>query len=81
MKLGYKVIIITRAFNNRIGIRYLQGGIKVYYLPLQPLVIKTIIAPSFFNSFALMRQILIREQVDIYHGHQATSTLQIETIF
>jgi hypothetical protein len=30
---------------------------------------------SFFHSLPLIRQILVREQVDIVHGHQSTSII------
>lgn len=34
MELGHKVIVITTSYaDERIGIRYLSNGLKVYYLP------------------------------------------------
>lgn len=35
MEKGHKVVIVTHAYGNRRGVRYLTNGLKVYYLPLQ----------------------------------------------
>lgn len=32
---GHKVVIVTHAYGDRRGVRYLTNGLKVYYLPLQ----------------------------------------------
>lgn len=32
---GHKVVIVTHAYADRRGVRYLTNGLKVYYLPLQ----------------------------------------------
>ena len=34
--------------------------------------------PTFLSFFPLIRKVLIREQIDIVHGHQATSNLAHE---
>jgi len=31
MRLGHKVVIITHAYGNRKGVRYMPGPVKVYY--------------------------------------------------
>lgn len=31
-QMGHKVIVITHQYGDRQGVRYLVGGIKVYYL-------------------------------------------------
>jgi len=34
MELGHKIIVITSSYaDERIGVRYLSNGLKVYYLP------------------------------------------------
>jgi len=34
IELGHKVIVITSSYaDERVGIRYLSNGLKVYYLP------------------------------------------------
>lgn len=35
LEKGHKVVIVTHAYGDRRGIRYLTNGLKVYYLPLQ----------------------------------------------
>ena len=74
---GHKVIFITNKFKNeRSGIRYMANGMKVYHFPHMPVVQGDVAFLSFFNSLPLIRQILIREHIDIVHGHQSTSILQ-----
>ncbi|KAF4678222.1 hypothetical protein FOL47_003284 [Perkinsus chesapeaki] len=80
MELGFYVIVITHYRGDRMGIRYMTNGLKVYYLPYKTFVDQCT-PPAFITYFALMRQILIRERIDIVHGHQATSALCQEMCF
>ena len=49
--------------------RYLTNGLKVYYCPQMALIDQ--VAPHFlYPFFPLFRNILLREQIDIVHGHQ-----------
>lgn len=80
MKLGHKVIIVTHAYDDRIGVRWMSGGVKVYYLPaIAPFDQATF--PTFFGLLPLLRDIWIREKIHIIHGHQATSQLTHEALF
>ena len=76
---GHKVIIITHAYDNRQGVRYITHGLKVYYCPIYPFVDQATF-PNFFGFFPLFRKIMIREKIQILHSHQATSTLGHECI-
>ncbi|PFH36392.1 N-acetylglucosaminyl-phosphatidylinositol biosynthetic protein PigA, family GT4 protein [Besnoitia besnoiti] len=76
---GFKVVVITHYAKKRYGVRYLSNGLKVYYLPFLP-VANNATLPTFFAFFPLIRNILLRERVDIVHGHQSTSTLAHETL-
>jgi phosphatidylinositol glycan class A protein len=80
MERGNKVIILTRAYENRQGIRYISNGIKCYYLPLSNWPIGTIIFPAVVLgvNYLLIRDIFFREKIDICHCHQSTSTLVID---
>lgn len=80
IKRGCKVIVVTHYYKNRRGIRWMGNGIKVYYLPTHPFVLDTVILPTIVGTLPICRNILIREKVDIVHGHQATSTLSHEFI-
>lgn len=80
IKRGFKVIIVTHYYKDRTGIRWMGNGIKVYYLPMQPFVLDTVIFPTIIGTLPLCRNILIREKVDIVHGHQATSVMSHEFI-
>ena len=30
-----QLVVLTHAYNDRVGVRYISGGIKVYYLPFR----------------------------------------------
>lgn len=78
--LGHKVIVVTHAYTpDRVGVRYLSNGIKVYYVPYQ-VVARQDTLPNFFALFPMLRSILIREQIQIVHGHQALSSMAHEGI-
>ncbi|EPZ36859.1 PIGA-domain-containing protein [Rozella allomycis CSF55] len=69
IKRGHKVIIITHAYGKRAGVRYLSNGLKVYYVPT--LVISSqATLPNLFGFFPLFRYIVLREEINIIHGHQ-----------
>lgn len=87
IQLGHTVIVITHGYDDhssnckrRRGVRYLPGPLKVYYCPIRPMPGTNVAVPLFTSTFPLLRWILIREAIDIVHGHQATSTLASEAI-
>ncbi|KAL7538288.1 hypothetical protein ACHAXR_008450 [Thalassiosira sp. AJA248-18] len=65
--------------SKRSGVRYLPGGLKVYYCPFLPMTDEDCL-PTFTVTFPLLRWIFIREGIEIVHSHQATSTLGNEAI-
>ena len=65
------------SYGGRKGVRYMTNGLKVYYLPITPMVDENAL-PTTFAWFPLFREILIREEVTIVHGHQATSSMMHE---
>ncbi|VVC26005.1 Glycosyl transferase, family 1,PIGA, GPI anchor biosynthesis [Cinara cedri] len=76
---GYKVIVLTHSYKDRVGIRYMTNGLKVYYLPIKPFYNQCVL-PSMVSSLPLIRYVLLREQITIIHGHSAFSTLAHETM-
>ncbi|AGO09882.1 AaceriAAL108Cp [[Ashbya] aceris (nom. inval.)] len=79
IELGHSVIIITHAYGDRTGVRYLTNGLKVYYVPYLVLYRETTF-PTVFASFPIIRNILLREQVELVHSHVSVSTLAHESI-
>ncbi|KAG6610441.1 phosphatidylinositol glycan, class A [Phytophthora cinnamomi] len=92
LRRGHKVIVLTHAVpgprsssdgaktpSQRAGVRYMTHGLKVYYLPVTP-VVDNVTYPTFVNHLALFRAICVREQVQVVHGHQATSTFMHECL-
>jgi phosphatidylinositol glycan class A protein len=80
LQRGHKVILITGCYESqRFGVRYMTNGLKVYYCPVYPLVAQAS-PPNFYSFFPLFRNIMIREKIQIVHGHQTTSFLAHECI-
>ncbi|KAI4465834.1 n-acetylglucosaminyl-phosphatidylinositol biosynthetic protein [Holotrichia oblita] len=77
---GHKVVIMTHSYGDRIGIRYMTNGLKIYYLPIRVFYNQCIL-PTMISNIPLIRYILIREDIDIVHGHSAFSALAHEAIF
>lgn len=80
LRKGHKVVIITHSYGKRCGVRYMTNGLKVYYLQLRSFYEDNSF-PTFFLNFPILRDILIREEVEIVHGHGAASSLMNETLF
>ena len=79
LEITLKVIVVTHSYGDRKGIRYMTNGLKVYYLPLLTFY-DQVAFPTLFAFFPLFRNILLRERINIVHGHQSTSALTNECI-
>jgi len=80
LQRGHKVIILTHAYGDRTGVRYMSCGLKVYYLPLVTMVDGTCFPTFGLAWFPLFRQVCVREGVTLVHGHQATSCMSNEAL-
>ena len=83
VSLGHKVIVVTRSYartHRRGGVRYLRTGVKVYYAPVPDWWRGTSI-PTSICTLPLIHSILVREQIDIVHNHQAGSALGHEVSY
>lgn len=76
---NHKVIIITHSYGDRKGIRYMTNGLKVYYLPIKVFYNQCIL-PTMVCNIPILRNIFIREQIQIIHGHSAFSALAHEAM-
>ncbi|KAK1586605.1 hypothetical protein Q3G72_004180 [Acer saccharum] len=74
-----QVVVVTHAYGNRSGVRYMTGGLKVYYIPWRPFLMQNTL-PTFYGTLPIIRTILIREKISLVHGHQAFSTLCHEAL-
>nr|CAB3264858.1 phosphatidylinositol N-acetylglucosaminyltransferase subunit A [Phallusia mammillata] len=77
---GHKVIIITHSYENRIGLHFITGMLRVYYLPLLVFYNQCVL-PTIIGTLPMIRTILLSEKIDIVHGHSSFSTLAHETMF
>ncbi|XP_050329193.1 phosphatidylinositol N-acetylglucosaminyltransferase subunit A [Bactrocera neohumeralis] len=76
---GHKVIVLTHSYGDCKGIRYLTNGLKVYYLPIKPFYNQCIL-PTILCQIPLIRCVLLRESIEVVHGHSAFSTLAHEAM-
>ncbi|KAL3234544.1 Phosphatidylinositol N-acetylglucosaminyltransferase GPI3 subunit [Nakaseomyces bracarensis] len=79
LRLGHSVVVISHAYKDRVGVRYLTNGLKVYHVPFFVLYRETTF-PSIFSTFPILRNILLREQIDIVHSHGSVSTFAHQVI-
>lgn len=76
---GHKVIIITHAYKGRTGVHYLTNGLKVYHVPFLVIYRETTM-PTVFSFFPMFRNIVLREKIEIVHGHGSLSSFCHEAI-
>jgi phosphatidylinositol N-acetylglucosaminyltransferase subunit A len=75
MERGHKVVVMSNMYNKeRVGVRYMTNGLKVYHVPVYPITNQS--SPYYMHVImSITRQIVIREDIDIVHGHQGPSSL------
>jgi hypothetical protein len=54
-------------------------GPQVYYAPRLPFT-QAVTLPTLFGGFRLLRAVMLRERINLVHGHQAFSTMAHEAI-
>ncbi|EPS96892.1 hypothetical protein FOMPIDRAFT_127023 [Fomitopsis schrenkii] len=80
IKRGYRVIVITHNHPpDRVGIRWLVPGLKVYYIPF-PTIASSATLPNFLTFLPYFRSIILREGVELVHAHASLSSLAHEGI-
>ncbi|KAF8581261.1 glycosyltransferase family 4 protein [Ramaria rubella] len=80
LKRGHKVIVITHSHPpDRVGIRWLVPGLKVYHIPL-PTIASSATLPEFFTFLPYFRTIILREHIQLIHAHASLSALGHEGI-
>ncbi|GHJ86049.1 hypothetical protein NliqN6_2451 [Naganishia liquefaciens] len=81
-RLGHKVIVITHSHPPaRVGVRYLgPTNLKVYHLPIAVLTSSATL-PNYLTFLPYLRNIIIREQIEILHGHATLSSLAHEAMY
>uniref|UniRef100_A0A2P2I2S8 phosphatidylinositol N-acetylglucosaminyltransferase n=1 Tax=Hirondellea gigas TaxID=1518452 RepID=A0A2P2I2S8_9CRUS len=79
LQRGHKVVAVTHVYDNRRGVRYMTNGLKVYYLPMLPFYNQSVL-PTFLTSVPLLRDVFLRERVNVVHGHSAFSTMAHEAM-
>lgn len=70
---------MTHHHGKRVGVRYLAPGLKVYHIP-NVSIASSASLPNFLLFLPYIRTILLREKVDIVHGHGTLSSLAHEAI-
>ena len=78
LRQGHKAIVVTHQYGSRVGVRWLAGGLKVYYLPFAS-VYDRCIMPTGVMLLPLLRDILVRERISVVHTH-AVCTMAFEAV-
>ena len=78
LQQGHKVIVVTHRYGGRTGVRWLAGGLKVYYLPFGAVYDRCLL-PTGILLLPVLRDILVRERIGIVHTH-AVCTMSFEAI-
>jgi len=64
---------------DRVGVRWLIPGLKVYHIPFQTLVSSATL-PNFLTFLPYLRTIILRERITIIHSHASLSSLGHEGV-
>lgn len=78
LERGHKVVIVTHAYEGHKGIRWLTNGLKVYYLPILVMYNECTL-PTLCGNIFWLRDIFVREGVNLVHGHQVRHILMYST--
>ncbi|KAH8116175.1 glycosyltransferase family 4 protein [Phellopilus nigrolimitatus] len=80
LRRGHKVIVITHSHPpDRVGVRWLLPGLKVYHIPFITIASSATL-PNFFTFLPYFRIIILRERIGIVHAHASLSSLGHEGI-
>ncbi|KAF8520944.1 transferase, partial [Hysterangium stoloniferum] len=80
LKRGHKVIVVTHSRPpDRVGIRWLVPGLKVYYIPFLAIASSATL-PNFFTFLPYYRTIILRERIKLIHAHASLSPFGHEGI-
>ncbi|CAN0829044.1 Phosphatidylinositol N-acetylglucosaminyltransferase subunit A [Linum grandiflorum] len=60
LELGHKVVVLTHAYANRSGVRYMTGGLKVYYVPWRPFLMQNTL-PTFYGTLPIVLQFTLAD--------------------
>ena len=75
-----QVIVVTHSHPpDRVGVRWLLPALKVYYLPF-PTIASSATLPNYFTFLPYFRTIILREAIQLIHGHAGLSSLAHEAI-
>lgn len=70
--------MFTHTHPGHLGVRHLASGLlKVYYLPV-PVLTASATLPNFLLFLPYLRHLLVRESIDVVHGHASLSSLALE---
>ncbi|TXT13406.1 hypothetical protein VHUM_00773 [Vanrija humicola] len=76
---GHKVIVITNHRGERVGVRYLAPGIKVYHVPAVAVTASATL-PNYLLFLPYFRSIVLRERITLVHGHGTLSSFAHEAL-
>ncbi|NP_001169463.1 Phosphatidylinositol N-acetylglucosaminyltransferase subunit A-like [Zea mays] len=75
LKLGHKVVVMTHAYGNRSGVRYVTNGLKVYYVPWRPFLMQNTL-PTLFLTFPIFTLADIDQAICVSHTSKENTVLR-----
>ena len=79
LRLGCRVSVLAHHHKDRQGLRIMGNGIKVYFNQLISMHDDTSY-PILYGCQKVMREIVIKDEIDIVHLHQGTSVTSLECL-
>ena len=79
IRLGCRVSVLAHHHKDRQGVRIMGNGIKVYFNQLISLHDDTSY-PILYGCHKVLREIVIKDKIDIVHFHQGTSVTSLECV-
>lgn len=81
MNRGHKVVYVSVKYGNiRSGVRTFANGMRIYHIPVAPVFGGLVSFFVWWQLYFVIRQIIIREQIDIVHCHTSTAVLGLTCI-
>ncbi|XP_008653122.1 phosphatidylinositol N-acetylglucosaminyltransferase subunit A isoform X2 [Zea mays] len=75
LKLGHKVVVMTHAYGNRSGVRYVTNGLKVYYVPWRPFLMQNTL-PTLSLTFPIFTLADIDQAICVSHTSKENTVLR-----
>nr|XP_027200388.1 phosphatidylinositol N-acetylglucosaminyltransferase subunit A-like [Dermatophagoides pteronyssinus] len=77
IRAGHKVVALSHMRGCRSGVRHMYNGMKMYYYDF-PVMYENCVWADLLGLYGPLREICVREGVDIIHTHQTSSAMSLQ---